>query len=244
MDGEGLSHRGAVAADREDAPLLSPGTDRTAKRPRAVGSELLPPKAAERERRARLHSRSIRVESRSTASGDGYDSDIEVLRGQRPRYREAPPLRRVTLRRRVYIAMNGNSSTTAATVFKTLLTLVILLNVVVFMVSTLPGVEVRYRSFFDFEEAAVSSLFLVEYLTRLWTCVESHKYCGWRGRLRYMLRYSAICDALATFPFFLETAVSLIFPSARLPNTTIVRMFSIFRVLKTERSAPALETLT
>mmetsp|Transcript_29178 Transcript_29178/g.73126 ORF Transcript_29178/g.73126 Transcript_29178/m.73126 type:complete len:327 (+) Transcript_29178:1181-2161(+) len=139
--------------------------------------------------------------------------------------------------------MNGNSITRPATVFKTVLTLVIVFNVVTYMLSTMPSLAARFGRFFDVEEAVVSSLFLVEYLIRLWTCVESHKYAGWRGRLKYSMRYSSICDALATFPFFAETAAGLVVPSAKLPNTTIVRMFSIFRVLKTERYLCSFESV-
>lgn len=234
----------------EDVGAASPTSGEAAppsRRPHA--GALLPPRAAEQARQAR---RAKRAAARAPNRQQGVDGGNEgppaaldaldaFLSAEQLRALRAaptptpPPTPPPSLRRWLYHAMNGNSTSAAATAFKVALTVVIVFNVVTYMLSTMPSLAARYQRFFDAEEAAVSSLFLVEYLVRLWTCVESHKYAGWRGRLKYSLRYSSICDALATFPFFLETAAGLILPSAKLPNTTFVRMFSIFRVLKTER---------
>eukprot|EP00192_Tetraselmis_astigmatica_P014228 CAMPEP_0117666662 /NCGR_PEP_ID=MMETSP0804-20121206/10507_1 /TAXON_ID=1074897 /ORGANISM="Tetraselmis astigmatica, Strain CCMP880" /LENGTH=313 /DNA_ID=CAMNT_0005474245 /DNA_START=108 /DNA_END=1049 /DNA_ORIENTATION=+ len=127
--------------------------------------------------------------------------------------------------------MNGRSKCRSATIFKILLTALIAFNLIVFMLSTVPSLEEKY------------SLFLVEYLIRLWTCVESHKHSGLLGRVKYTFRWSSLCDALATFPFFIETGLSLIFPSVIIPNTTFIRMFSVFRVLKTERYLSSFESV-
>jgi voltage-gated potassium channel len=65
------------------------------------------------------------------------------------------------------------------------------------------GNEALFRSI----EWALTGLFLVEYIARVWTCVESATYATGRfPRLRYMATPMAIIDLLAIAPTFLAEA--------------------------------------
>ena len=58
------------------------------------------------------------------------------------------------------------------------------------------------------------------------------------GRLRYLVTIWALLDAIATFPFFVELALTRwVNPDSTLPRLTVIRIFSLFRVMRAENYA-------
>lgn len=57
------------------------------------------------------------------------------------------------------------------------------------------------------------------------------------GRLRYLVTMWALLDAIATFPFFVELALTQVIPDSTLPTLTVIRIFSLFRVMRAENYA-------
>ena len=130
----------------------------------------------------------------------------------------------------LYTMLNPRSNQLPAVVFKTFTLLVIAVDLIFFIVSTDPKVK-DFQIFF-YAEGVTSSIFLLDYLARLYTVIESRHYRhlgSVQGRLKYIITTSAIIDALATFPFFIELATEL-----ELPTLTYLRIFRLLRMLKTQ----------
>lgn len=104
-------------------------------------------------------------------------------------------------------------------------------DLVSFVISTEPNLSDYHRRVFHMWEGVTSTIFLVEYITRLVVVMESQKYYEqgpfW-GRVSYALTWSALIDFLATFPFFAELATGW-----DLPTLTYLRSFRLLRIFKT-----------
>ncbi|GAB3573273.1 hypothetical protein GCM10027578_34080 [Spirosoma luteolum] len=114
--------------------------------------------------------------------------------------------------------------------FNVVLILIITLNAIAIVLHTVPEYNKRYaRLFYDFELFSVS-FFTVEYLLRLWVCVENERYAHpvW-GRLRYLFSATAIIDFLAIFPFYFSLFAT------DLAIVRILRLFRIFRLFRITR---------
>lgn len=173
-----------------------------------------------------------RAQAKHPRGGDGGDRD-----GTDPR--------RPTQHKHSYVydMLNPRSHQPHARIFKHFIASVILIDLTLYVLSTDPkymkGVE--RHEFFALTEAITSSIFMVEYLLRLVTCVESRrfkKYGQVVGRLRYLVTMPALIDAAATFPFFIE----LIF-GVDLPTLTFLRAFRLLRILKTNAFSKALSAV-
>lgn len=109
-------------------------------------------------------------------------------------------------------------------VFNISLSILIFLNTVAIILSTLPDLKgIYYIIFREFEYFSVI-IFLIEYLLRLWSCVESrgHSHPIY-GRVRFMFSFWGIVDLLAIAPFFLTAFVA---------NFAFIRMLRLLRILR------------
>ena len=140
----------------------------------------------------------------------------------------------------IYTTLNPKSTQKQAIVFKWFIATVILVDLMLFIISTEPDLSNETQNIFKVTEGVTSSIFLVEYILRLVTCTESKKYKGAPivGRLRYLVTPGALIDALATFPFFIER-----FTSWNLPTLTYLRVFRLLRICKTHGYAKALDAV-
>ncbi|MEQ8651722.1 MAG: ion transporter [Kiloniellales bacterium] len=103
----------------------------------------------------------------------------------------------------------------------------IVLSVLVAMLETEPVVAAGHHLIFLAIEAVFTTLFLIEYLVRLWICVEDPRFAdGWRGRLRYALTPMAIMDLLALAPLLLTLGGTSPF---------LLRLFRFIRILRLAR---------
>lgn len=119
------------------------------------------------------------------------------------------------------------------------LTGLIVLNVVVLILETVPAFHNQYHHFFwDFELFSVG-VFTVEYFVRLWSIVECPEYRHpvW-GRLRYSFTPIAIFDLLAVLPFYLPLI------HADLMFLRSVRFFRLLRIFKVTRYVHAMHYIT
>ncbi|QJW91350.1 ion transporter [Spirosoma taeanense] len=114
--------------------------------------------------------------------------------------------------------------------FNITLITIITLNAVAIILHTVPEYNQRYAQlFYDFELFSVI-FFTIEYLLRLWVCVENDKYSHWFwGRLRYLFSATAIIDFLAIFPFYFSLFAT------DLAIVRILRLFRIFRLFRISR---------
>lgn len=124
------------------------------------------------------------------------------------------------------------------------LMLLILANVVVAMLSTLPAYESRWSSQFHYFEVFSVMVFSIEYLARLWSCVDLPRYrhlSPSRARLKWIFSPLGIIDLLAILPFYL-----LLFLPADAHSAVVLRLFRalrLMRIFKLARYTTALEIL-
>lgn len=115
---------------------------------------------------------------------------------------------------------------------------VIALNVVAVVLETIPSLDAALRAFFVAFEAFSVAVFTVEYVARVWSCVEAPAYRRpLRGRLRFAATPLALIDLLAVLPSLLP----LVGLDLRILRG--VRLFRLFRILKLARYSRSLRTM-
>lgn len=141
-----------------------------------------------------------------------------------------------TLRLNVYRILETSSGKRrgVSLVFNIILITIISLNAVAIVLHTVPDYNRQYRRLFsDFEFFSVF-FFTIEYLLRIWVCVENEKYHhGFWGRIRYLVSASSIIDLLAIFPFYFTLFAT------DLAIVRILRLFRIFRLFRISRYSHA-----
>jgi voltage-gated potassium channel len=118
------------------------------------------------------------------------------------------------------------------------LILLIFANVAAVVLETVESFAKSYAGFFHWFEIVSVTIFLVEYLLRLYACTagprEQFHHPVW-GRIRHAFTLLAIVDLLAILPLFFLLLFGLDFGS--------LRLLRILRVLKLMRYSPAMATL-
>lgn len=123
-----------------------------------------------------------------------------------------------------------------------LLIALIIANVVAIMLETVPLMRGRYETFFVGFEIFSIAVFTVEYLARLWSCVEKpldDDVSPRQSRLAWMVSPLGLIDLLAIAPFYLL----LLMPDQSAEALLMLRIFRglrLLRVFKLARYSPAL----
>jgi len=143
------------------------------------------------------------------------------------------------LRRRLFEILEvGDIGDRTSQMIDLALVTLIIANVIAVAAESVEDLHQRfYTEFLVFEIVSVV-IFGLEYLARVWVCVEGPKYGqgpAWRGRLRYVLSLYALIDLAAVLPSVLWM---LLWPDLR-----FLRIFRLVRLLKLARYSPALHTL-
>jgi voltage-gated potassium channel len=132
----------------------------------------------------------------------------------------------------VSIAKPGDRVSSAIDVF---LVALICLNVLAVILESIGALEQRFGAIFSAFEVASILIFTVEYLARLYACVEAPQYAHpVRGRLRWMFSPMALVDAVAVLPFYLP------FVGTDLRFMRVFRLLRIFRIAKVARYSTSL----
>jgi hypothetical protein len=129
------------------------------------------------------------------------------------------------------IMLHPRSSEWQSELFKTFITTVIAVDLLVFIIYTESTLHDNNILYFRIADGITSSIFLVEYIARLVVVIQNGRYGDLGpvlGRLRWMVTFPAIIDALATMPFFIQLATGW-----ALPTLTYLRVFRILRILRT-----------
>lgn len=135
----------------------------------------------------------------------------------------------------VAVAEEGD---TASLVFDLGILSLILLNVALVIIGTVPWIEARFAESLYAAEVASVVIFTIEYVLRVWSCVEAPDYAApVAGRLRFMATPLALIDLLAVAPFYLP------FFGIDLRFLRSLRLLRIFRIAKVGRYVPAFYSL-
>ena len=112
------------------------------------------------------------------------------------------------------------------------------------VLSTVPSVASRWSNEFLVFEIFSVAIFTIEYLLRLWCCVETRQYHHlprWKARLRWMISPLGAVDLLAIAPFY----VLLLLPY-NAQSALVLRAFRglrLLRIFKLARYSSALDIL-
>ena len=141
-----------------------------------------------------------------------------------------------TMRRRIYtvltVATDGDS---LSRTFDRFLLVLILLNAAAVVAASVQSLGSQYALLFRGFEIFSVAIFSVEYVLRVWTCVEDPRYSHpIKGRMRYILTPLAFIDLLAILPFYLSFITT---------DLRILRILRIFRLLRMAKIARYSQTL-
>lgn len=143
------------------------------------------------------------------------------------------------LRRRTYeIVEAARSGDRASAVFDIVIVTLILANILVFIVESVEPIRAAVPGFFFWFEVGSVGVFTIEYLLRLWSCVENPKYgSGVFGRVRHAMRPLSVIDFLAVAPFYLP------FLGVDLRVFRAFRLVRIARIAKLGRYSKAIRLI-
>ena len=114
----------------------------------------------------------------------------------------------------------------------------IVANIAAVVAGTVPQVAEQWGRWLDGFEAVSVGVFTIEYLARVWTCVERAPYRHpLFGRLRYLASPLALIDLLAILPAYLTVV------TVDLRFLRILRALRILRLLKLARYSEAMQIL-
>ena len=114
----------------------------------------------------------------------------------------------------------------------------IFFNILMVILETVESLYLNYKTFFRNFELFSVTIFSIEYVGRLWSCVEnkSNSETNTKARIKYIFSFSALIDAIAILPSLL----AFLFPTVDL---RFVRALRIFRLLKFSRYSSSINTL-
>ena len=146
-----------------------------------------------------------------------------------------------SLRRRVYRILNYKQSKDllAALVFSWVLTLMVLANVVVVILESVPSIDHQHQQLFNAFDTFSITFFTLEYLLRVWSAAEDHRPrhgSVLARRKRYMLSFHGLVDLIAIVPYFLQSLIPGL-------DLRILRVVRVLRILKLSHYSSALEDL-
>lgn len=135
-----------------------------------------------------------------------------------------------------YNFLEQSNSSVVARLVSLLLMMLIMSNVVAVILASDSLVYTDFQPFFDGFELFSIIVFSLEYLSRVWVCVENPKYQQpLKGRLKYMMSPMAIIDLIAILPFYLDIFFNF--------DTRFLRVLRLFRIFKLSRHFTAMSVL-
>lgn len=142
----------------------------------------------------------------------------------------------MTLRHRVHVLLhNPDGNNPASLRFNRALVALILVNAIAVALETDPYFAAGHETAFAVLEHFSLAFFLIEYLARLWACVEHEKYRDrtW-PRLRWATSFVSLADLLALATFFLPYDLRFL---------RLLRLLRLMRVANVRTFAHTLERL-
>ncbi len=144
------------------------------------------------------------------------------------------------LRSRLYDFLEmGSFGSRLGTFFEAFMVVLIVSNIIAVAAETVPTLWEQYEQQFQAFEIFSVSIFTVEYLVRLWVCVEKadpeDDRSATADRIAYIFSPMAIIDLLAILPFHLIAVTSV--------DLRFLRIFRLLRLLKLIRYSAAMSSL-
>ena len=145
---------------------------------------------------------------------------------------ELPVRRSETIRNKVFHLLRDEDHSGASHAVRIILACLIALSVVSVILETEPYLEDHYHDTLRLFEYLTVAIFSIEYILRVWTCVESSR---WRKhhrtkaqiRIRYIFSFLAVVDLISILPAYLPALFVFDLRFLR-----ILRMMRLARILK------------
>jgi len=140
----------------------------------------------------------------------------------------------------LYTFLNPKSKSPSALLFQTTMASIIILDAIIYIISTEPQLH-QYHTLFYTIEGITSTIFLTELIARLMVCTEKKRYAKYGpigGRWRYMYSFQGAIDSFATLPFFIELVTGV-----NLPTLTYLRVFRLVRITRTRSYTKAVDAV-
>ncbi|WP_137392111.1 cyclic nucleotide-gated ion channel [Rhodoligotrophos defluvii] len=144
-----------------------------------------------------------------------------------------------SLRRSAFdLLEGGRRAGPAPRAFNLFLIILIIANVSAAVIETVPAIAASYGEAFNAFDTLCVTIFLVEYIARLWTAREHpmvRHLSPWKARLRFAASPLMMIDLIAILPFFLQ----IIFPA----DLSILRVLRFIRFFRLTRYSTAMATI-
>lgn len=146
-----------------------------------------------------------------------------------------------SLRKRTALLLEGNGEyTKAGHIIDLFLITLIMVNVIAIVLESIAILAQTYTYEFLVLELVSVSIFAIEYILRLWSCVDRAEYKGmkisnFRRRIKYMFTPLALIDLLAILPTLLMLFIAF--------DLRFLRVFRLLRVFKLTRYSRAMQLL-
>mmetsp|Transcript_80554 Transcript_80554/g.159534 ORF Transcript_80554/g.159534 Transcript_80554/m.159534 type:complete len:536 (+) Transcript_80554:110-1717(+) len=118
-----------------------------------------------------------------------------------------------------------------AKTFRSIITALILLDMVAFIFESDKDIAHRHHRIFSILEAISSVVFMLEYLLRLYFAPERVRFKKgigpWGARGKFIISFDSVIDLFSFLPWLLEVVFVL-----DLPNLSVLRVTRLFRLLK------------
>ena len=165
---------------------------------------------------------------------------LKLFRVLIPAYHEFAKLNQgKTFKQKIYALLNPtDTSGTLHELVDNFIVFWVVISVLQVVFESVESVQYVLNLEFLVLDAVAVAIFTLEYLLRVYSCVEDPRYSGkFIGRMRYVSSFNAIIDFLAVIPFLLEALLHHLF------DLRFLRVFRLMRLLKLTRYTDATRTL-
>lgn len=112
-----------------------------------------------------------------------------------------------------------------------------------FVLSTIQSINDKMSFAFEIIENISVGVFTVEYIIRLWVCIEKKKYRskGWIiGRLFYIIQWHSIIDLIAIVPYYIIIIMNIILTTnLDIDFLAAIRALRILQLFRSVQTLPA-----
>lgn len=142
------------------------------------------------------------------------------------------------LRRSVFEMLDDTRPTFISRVITGFLTITIVASIAIVILSSMQEIRDHYLDTLLTIDYAILVVFSIEYVLRIWVCVEDPRYAGpIKGRLRYATSPMALIDLLAILPTLLMGM------GVKLQSIRVARLLRLARALKLVRYMHAMQVI-
>jgi len=144
----------------------------------------------------------------------------------------------VSIRKRVYEILEvGKKGDRVSKGFDIFIIVLIGLNIIALILESDKNIFSVSPHFYKYFEIVSVIIFSIEYVLRVWSCVENPKYTFPTGRIKYVFTFMSLVDLFAVLPFYIPLlGIDLRFLRA-------IRMLRIARIAKFGRYSRSLQII-